>query len=261
MNSATVDAIPQWMLFVVITAAGLLAVEIGYRLGRWRHRHVTDEKDAPVAAMVASVLGLLAFMLAFTFSLAASRFDDRRHMVLDEANAIGTTWLRTRLLPEPQQTEAAALLREYAQLRVDYIAAGRTEELLQETDRLHRDIWSRAVAAAHQAPDSIMTGLFVQSLNEMIDLHASRVMAGLRSRIPDTIWLVLFSLLFFGMCSIGYQSGLSATQRSPQMSVLTLAFAVVLLLIIDLDRGHEGLLQVSQQPMLDLLETINASAP
>jgi len=76
----------------------MLAIEGGYRLGKWRHVHAADEKDDPVGAMVGSVLGLLAIMLAFTFHLAATRFDARRHAVLEEANAIGTAYLRARLL-------------------------------------------------------------------------------------------------------------------------------------------------------------------
>jgi hypothetical protein len=101
---------PLWVFFVGAAVSALLALEIGYRLGRWRHRRAVDEKPNPVGAMVASILGLLAFMLAFTFSLAASRFDARRQIVIEEANAIGTTYLRARLLPEPERSEIARLL-------------------------------------------------------------------------------------------------------------------------------------------------------
>ena len=95
-----------------------LALEGGYRLGRWRHDRPAEEKETPVGAMVGSILGLLAFLLAFTFGMAATRFEARRQAVLDEANAIGTTYLRARLLPEPQRTESAKLLREYVDVRI-----------------------------------------------------------------------------------------------------------------------------------------------
>ena len=104
MNPEPLDLIPFWCFFLIVLVLGMLSVEVGYRLGKSRHVRSPDEKDAPVAAMVASILGLLAFMLAFTFSLAFSRFDNRREAVVEEANAIGTTWLRAQLLPEPYRS-------------------------------------------------------------------------------------------------------------------------------------------------------------
>src|SRR5215510_1638179 len=96
MATAPLDIVPLWGLFFSFLALLLAAVEGGYRLGRWRRSQVSDEKEQPVGAMVASILGLVALVLGFTFSLAANRFDARRVGVLDEANAIGTTWLRAR---------------------------------------------------------------------------------------------------------------------------------------------------------------------
>ena len=100
-RSATIlDVLPLWGLFLTIVLLVLAAIEAGYRLGSYRHRYAGREKEAPVGAMVGATLGLLAFMLAFTFGMAASRFDTRKQLVLDEANAIGTTYLRTAMLPE-----------------------------------------------------------------------------------------------------------------------------------------------------------------
>lgn len=210
-----------------------------------------------MAAMTASVLGLLAFILAFTFSLAASRFDARRQAVLEEANTLGTTWLRTRLLPEPQRSEIAQLLRRYTELRAQPLAEESLEQVLKESENLHEQIWERAVAVRNES-DTVSTGLFLQSLNATIDLHSTRVFLGLSSRIPITIWLALLGLVVLGMFSIGYQAGLVATRRSPQMPIFALAFAFVLYLIIDLDRAHEGLLRVSQEPISRLYDSMQA---
>ena len=258
MNSEPLDVIPLWFFFLLVTAIGMFALEGGYRLGRWRHTRESEEKDAPVAAMVAAILGLLAFMLAFTFSLAAARFDARRQAVVDEANSIGTTYLRTRLLPEPHRSETARLLRQYTELRVQHPTRDRVSTLMAQSEELHERLWSQGVAAAEKVPSPI-TGLFLQSLNETIDLHSKRVFVGIRSRIPITIWVALLALTVLGMASVGYQAGLSATRRSPEMPIMTLAFAGVLLLIVDLDRGHEGLLQVSQQAMIDLHKSMQAT--
>ena len=254
MNIEPFDQVPLWCFFLLAIILSMLAVEFGFRIGGWRHARGADEKETPVAAMVASVLGLLAFMLAFTFSLAASRFDARRQAVLEEANSIGTTYLRTQLLPEPQRSEIIKLLRDYTELRAKKIGRDTVEELMNKSDELHKEIWGLAVVAAEKDPHSILTGLFLQSLNETIDLHSKRIFVSLRSQVPLTIWMALWSLTLIGMVSVGYQAGLSGTRRSPAMPVLALAFAVVLLLIVDLDRGQEGFLKVSQQSIVDVLK-------
>ncbi len=261
MNPQPLDIVPLWGLFAATCALILLSVEGGYLLGKWRHTRASDEMAAPVGAMVGAILGLLAFMLAFTFSMAASRFEARRQVLLEEANAIGTTYLRARLLPEPQRAEVAKLLREYVDVRLRGVQEGAVTEAVARSEHLQEQLWSQATAAAEKNPSSIMTGLFVQSLNEVIDLHAKRVLVGLRSRIPISIWGGLFALAVVGMASMGYQAGLSATRRSPASLFLVLAFAGVLLLIADLDRPREGLLRVSQEALTDLQRTMRSAQP
>ena len=250
------DALPLWGLLLAAALLLGLALEIGYRSGRWRHVQTPDEKEQPVGAMVASILGLLALVLAFTFSLAASRFDDRRKTVLAEANAIGTTYLRSRLLPEPQRAEIARLLREYVDVRIEAIEEGKLEGALGRSEQLHELLWRQTGGLAEKDSASIITGVFIQALNDMIDLHAERVQVGMRSRIPLVIWAGLFGLAMLSMAAVGYQSGISATSRSPAMPGLVLAFAIVLAIIADLDRPREGLLQVSQQAMIDVQKSM-----
>lgn len=243
--------IPLWLLFAFICGGAGLALEGGYRVGRLRQERAAGEKEEPVGAMVGSILALFAFLLAFTFGLAAARFEARRQAVLDEANAIGTTYLRTRLLPEPQRETSAALLREYVDVRVNGVKEGKVERALARSEELHALLWAEAVRAAEARPTPA-TALYLQALNQMIDLHATRVQIGLRNRIPLTIWAGLMALAALSMASVGYSAGLSATRRSPAMLGLVLAFSGVLFLIADLDRVQQGLLTVSQQAMADL---------
>ena len=112
------EALPLWALYIITAAIVLLSAEAGWRLGNYRRQLPQHEKDAPVGAVVGATLGLLAFLLAFTFGMAASRYDTRKQLVLQEANAIGTTYLRAEMLPEPQRSEIRNLLREYAAQRV-----------------------------------------------------------------------------------------------------------------------------------------------
>src|SRR5262245_586640 len=112
------DAVPLWAFFFGAIATILLSLEAGYRLGRLVQRRAADEKESPAATMGGAALGLVAFMLAITFSIAAGRFDSRKELVRTDANVIGTAWLRADLLDDPQRSELKGLLREYLERRL-----------------------------------------------------------------------------------------------------------------------------------------------
>jgi len=120
-TTGLLDPFPLWAILPLTIVFGLAAFEFGYRVAHYRQQLHQEEKESPVGGMVAGTLGLLAFMLAFTFGLAGSRFEDRRQVILAEANAIGTTYLRAAMLPEPMRTEVKNLLREYVDLRVETV--------------------------------------------------------------------------------------------------------------------------------------------
>jgi hypothetical protein len=191
--------------------------------------------------------------------MAATRYDTRRSVVLQESNAIGTTYLRADLLPEPQRTETRNVLREYAALRVQGAATIMSSEGMAKTSDLHDRLWA-AAAAVDKKADPVMVGLFIQSLNETIDLDAVRV-AALRSQVPDIIWYSLYIITMLTMAEMGYQFGLSGTRSWTVTILLALVFTAVILLIADLDRPQQGLLQVSQQALIDLLSKIGTPSP
>lgn len=246
------DPFPLWTILPLTVVLALLSVELGYRFARYRELHSQGEKESPLGGMVGATLGLLAFMLAFTFGLAGARFEDRRQTLLSEANAIGTTYLRAAMLPEPMRTGSQNLLREYVDIRLEAVQQpGKLAQGVARSEELHNQLWSLAVTATEKDRSPI-TALYVQSLNEVIDLHATRVMAGLRSRVPAVIWIVLYLLAFLSMVLMGYHSGLANSRRSIAALALILGFSSVLYLIADLDRPGQGTLRVSQQSMLDL---------
>jgi len=260
MQYATVlDALPLWGLFVSIVVLVLAAIEGGYRLGTYRHHQPGREKDAPVGAMVGAMLGLLAFMLAFTFGMAASRFDTRKQLVLSEANAIGTTYLRASMLPE-RRDEVHDLLRSYVDSRLDAVRSGRVEDEILMSEGIQGQLWTAATAVGRQHPDSIVVGLFIQSLNEVIDLHAKRVTASLRNRIPAAIWAALLTIAALSLAAMGYHAGLVGTVRSLAVIVVALTFSSVIALIADLDRPQEGTLTVSQQALIDVRQSMKLPA-
>ncbi len=207
-------------------------------------------------------LTLLAFMMAIIFGAVESRFDELKRVALDEANAIGTAFLRADLLPEADRVEIRQLLSDYVTLRIEASQGGQGQQLEQAIDRseeLHSDMWSRAVAIADQQPTPI-SALFVQSLNEVIDTHEERITVGIHYRVSGVTWMVLYGLLILAMAMGGYATGLSGSRRSIAIDVaVTVAFSVVLVLVVALDRPHQHLSTATEAAMFDLQENIRRS--
>jgi hypothetical protein len=260
MNAGPLDILPLWALYLATIAVGFLSVEGGYRLGRLRRLLSEPEKESSVGTMVAATLGLLAFTLAFTFGLAWGRFDARRQLVLDEANAIRTSYLRSAFVPEPQRSTIRGLLREYLEARLEAVQLPKAQQAVADSQRLHGRLWAEAVAGAEKEPTSVLTGLFVESLNEVIGLHVKRVQAAIRSRVPTVVWATLYFVAGLSMVGIGYHEGLTSIRRSPAVATLVLTFSAVMFLIGDLERPQEGLLEVSQQPMIDLRSSLDGTS-
>ena len=261
MQDQPFDIIPVWGMFTLTIVFVFAVVEIGFRLGGAKRRRSDDVKDAAVSSMVAATLGLLAFMLAFTFSMAAARFDTRRALVLDEANVLLTVYLRANLLPQPHGTEIRSLLREYVDIRFKWSGPEELKKVIARSEDIQLRLWSEAVALGRENPDSVVAGLFITSLNEMIELHVKRVRAGLNSRIPTVILFVLFFVTSLATLSMGYLAGIGGKRANLVSVALVLAFSSVIYLIIDLDRPQEGFLRVSQQPLRDLQRKMTVSPP
>lgn len=259
------DAIPVWGVFLGTIIIITIAVEVGYRLGCNMHRRSEDEKESPVSAIAGAILGLAAFMLAFTFDIATERHQSRRALVREEAVALRTAWQRTDFLPEADRPEAAALLREYIDVRVAFaqgvsLEPERLEKVRSDTKRIQDRLWNMAVANARKDMNSDVAALYIDSLNEVNGIHAQRVAVALQWRIPGEIWLALYCLMALGMASVGYQTGIAGSRRSLAWLVLFFAFALVFALIASLDRPDSRFLPVSQQPLIDLREAMTAAA-
>jgi hypothetical protein len=254
----SLDSVPIWVLFLATMGLVAVTLEAGVRLGRRRQRRGGGKSEVS-GAMVGATMGLLAFMLAFTFNGAAGRHDTRKGLVIEEANAIEKTWLRAGLLTEPYRADIRGLLRNYVDVRVR-AAAGEMDlgEAIRRSEALHDRMWALTPEVGQKEARSIPAGLFIQALNEMIDLHLKRVTVGIRNRVPPTIWATLYLLMVVGMIMMGTQIGLSGTRHIGTELALAVAFSVVLFLIADLDRPQEGLINVSQQAMVELQTKLNA---
>lgn len=255
MLTTQLNDYPLLPIFLISLGVILAAAEFGRWLGRRTKGRVGDQ----VLTLESAVLGLLALMIAFTFAVALSRFEGRRDAVLNEANAIGTTALRARLLPPPHNAEILKLLREYVQVRLEITqrvpSPAEFDAAVVRSNQIQEALWQQAMAMAAKDTGVVPTGLFIQTLNEMIDDHAKRL-AALRTRVPDIVLLALYGVAAVAGAFSGYASGLGArTSRLPVYVTILLVCAVILL-IQDLDRPNTGFITTSQQPMIDTAAAI-----
>lgn len=257
-NDQPLDLFPLWAIYLLTVLVALLAAEIGYRLGRARRRQAPDEKEGPSGAMASATLALLAFLLAIITGIDLNRFEQRRELVIDEANAIGTTYLRAGYLTEPYGTEIRALLREYVDARLALIDLRTQQAARIRSEALQNELWARAEIVAQEGTPTV--AIFIQSLNDVIDLHTKRF-AVRDTRVPPMIWLGIFTAVILSVMLVGYHNGLQGGRNLIALLILILVFSAVILLIMDLDRPQEGILRVSQQSMIDLQRQINAPTP
>jgi hypothetical protein len=244
------------LIFAVFAVVSFVAYEIGFQVGHWYQARTPGVQEGPTGVLVGSLLALLAFLLAITMGMASDRFDTRRGLVLDEANAMQTTYLRAGYLPEPASSEIRNLLREYVPLRVAPADRATLVANIQRSEELLQQMWSVAEAEAKVTQQGDLMAAFIESLNETIDLNESRIAAGVYARVPASIlWLlVIGSVLTLAM--VGYSAGLTKRRDLLSAIVLILALGAVLALVVDLDKPREGFVQVSQQPIIDLQEEI-----
>ena len=248
---------PLFSIFFVGLAIILAASEIGRRVGV----RASARRGGSISTLEGAVLGLRALIIGFTFAMALSRFEARRDAVLAEANAIGTTALRARLLPQPERGEVLKLLQEYVTVRLDVTKHPEPRVALavaiERSNASQEALWQRAKTMATKDSGMVPTGLFIQTLNEMIDAHAKRL-AALRNRVPNIVIFTLFGMAAVAMAFAGYGEGLEARRVRIPIYVMALLLSAVILLILDLDRPTTGFISVSQQPMIDTAASIAA---
>lgn len=255
--------IPLWGSFLFTAVTVLFSIGIGTLFGRHMSRSPEHEAEVPLGTIIGASLGLVAFMLAFTFGITAQVFQTKRQLLLDEVNAIGTSYLRAELLTEPHSSDVRKLLREYVDLRVNlakedlYHKPEKLQEAVSYSELLQDRMWSHAVAIAKADRSSLIDALFISSLNNVIDLQNSRLTV-FHYRIPHIIWFALYFITILSMVMVGYQIGLSGKSSIKVGIVLALTFSTVVSLIADLDRTTEGYFKLNQQPIFELQKKMQA---
>jgi hypothetical protein len=246
----------MWILYpvTIILIAG--AAEFGNWIGlRFRS---TGHENADVGTLAAASLGLLALLVAFSFSMAEARYDLRRNMVLEEANAISSTANFSLMLPESAQQPILGLLRDYTAARiglgVPYDPLKLEKDIARSLD-LQARLWQQAVAVTAANPQSLPAYRFVASLNEMNNIHERRLIA-LLNHVPVAVMLMLIGTAMVAMGFTGYNAGVFGATRILTTLIMSLTIALLIMLIVDLDRPFRGLIQVSVQALVDAAQGI-----
>jgi hypothetical protein len=252
-HSKFLDLVVAFSLF-----GGLVTVlEIWFYIGRRARRRRAEEPDQ-LATIQGATLGLLALLLGFSFALAAGRFNDRVQLIVAEANAIGTAWLRCDLLPDGESAELHKILADYTDQRIIFYAAddraGQAAAAAQ-SELLQGKMWALVSGEAKAQP--ALANVLLPPFNELIDLHAARVAAATR-HMPGMLLLLLLSCSLVSVASVGYGCGVAGKRNVVLTTSLTFLISGALWATIDMDHPRKGLIRVGQQPMLDLQKSIAA---
>jgi hypothetical protein len=258
MRTMTSDWLIAAGLFVGLVACLEIAHLFGHRARRKRSEH-PDQLSTIQGAM----LGLLALLLGFSFAMAAGRFSNRLTLISEEANAIGTAWLRCSLLPDAPAREVRPMLRRYTDIRIAYYDAKNDADLkraIAQAEQLQRQMWVMIAESAKVQPH--LVPVLPPAFNEMFDLEASRAAAAQR-HLPGMLLLLLLASSVVSVGAVGYGCGVAGKRNVVLTTALSFLIAGVLWAIIDMDHPRKGLIQAGQQPMLELQRslTVESASP
>lgn len=253
------DVLKASLVFLAL----LVAAEAGFRGGRPRRGRTEKPVPSIVNSVQAAMLGLVGLLLAFSLSMAETRFTVRRRLITDEANAIGTAWLRAGLINQPAAAEARVLLARYADERVAFYDAGADRVLVNgavaRAGTIQHRLWARAEEAADAAPTPV-TALYVASLNDVFDRGTDRE-ALLDDHVPLTLKLTVLMAALVACATTGVSTGLTGRRQLLPMIIVPLMLGIGLATMLDLDQPRAGFIRTGQVVMLRLRDDLRARTP
>jgi hypothetical protein len=246
MPVTALDHVNVWLL----GAAVLLLLLAAFELGFWAAHRLGDEAEKSLAGVLsAALLALLGLLLAFCFGIVEARFTTRRLLVIEEGNAIETSYLRADMLGPAHAQRTRELLRRYVAVRLRVHSVETLEANAPEAEGLQRQLWREATVAANEDPHSVMRGLFIQSLNQVFDVRSERLTVALYHRLPPAMLITLLAVAMLSLLAHGYGAGLDRRRTLLPTLMLILAIAAVLLVIVELDRPWQHMFRLNQQAL------------
>jgi hypothetical protein len=237
---------------LLIGTLGIIMVfmlEIGRRIGKKRLEIDPEGSTAGLGVVDAAVFGLMGLIIAFTFSGAAARFDTRRQLIVEEANDIGTAYLRIDLLPEEAQPQIRALFREYLDTRITMYRSIPDMDVayaaMNKGNELQKKIWDASVKAARESENTTATMLLLPALNAMIDITSTRL-GWTRMHPPISIFVILGVLTMVCALFAGYGMAGSKTRSWLHFIGFALVLVIVTYVIIDLEYPRVGMIRINE---------------
>ncbi len=263
MLPALPDSVPLAVVGIVLVAAFFVASELGFVAHRRFGRTSGDGDASDEAQVLATALLLLALLLGFTFSMALGRYDTRRQIVVQEANDIGTAWLRAGLVAAPAGRALQAKLAEYAGTRVSTDANSNDPSgfnaRMARGAVLRDQIWTLTAAAIAPDRGTAQAAALVAAVNAVLDTATTRA-AAIDARVPAKVMDLLVIYAWVSAFLLGYVLGAYGSHHRIATLVLFVLLAMTITLILDLDRPQSGDVRVSQQPLIDLVADIGRPA-
>jgi hypothetical protein len=262
---SAMDQIPLLLVMAICMLAQISFIELGFLYGKYQHGKPPKAQMAQVRAIMGASLGLLAFMLAFSFSMAQVHFEERTQAYMLEVSAIDTAYRGADLIKGSERVMAQDLLRQFAGLRLKTAEAARAADMdavvtmVRESEQIHDLLWALAESSMEGSGEGEDTGIFAQAVLAMINAHDARLQATLFNRISPVIWFTLLMMALLSMVVMGYQAGLTGTRSRLATWTLAIAFSAVMTLITDLDRPTMTLFQLNQQLMVELENRMGGS--
>jgi hypothetical protein len=246
-------------VFLAAIVVFALALEFGFRMGALRQANADEPDKTHANTLHGAVLGLLALLLGFTFAMAVSRYENRKTLMVDQANAIGTALLRGGLLPQPHADRTAKLLREYIETRFRYNESLRGSRGVVEAEtraaRLENELWAISRGVLAEDPRSQPGSLFAQALNDMFDIREKRRFA-LDDRVPMAVTAMLFIVSMVAIGLVAYSCGLSGRRRAKANFTFVSLIALVLVIILDIDSPRVGFVKADQDSLVRLQQSL-----
>ena len=253
--------LPQWIVGLFLFVCLYAALELGYRIGYSRRELWKDADTGGGRIVLNSTFALLSLMLAFTYGAGLSRFDSSKKALLQEANAIGTVYLRADMIAEPESTELKQALRDYARTRLvrkELRSAEQLETMLRETTQAQTRMWNIVATVQEKSQsDSVITSRLIDSVDHLINIHTKRV-AAFFDKLPTA---VLVMLLFVASASIsiaGFNAGISGKMSRWRMTTFIFILMGVMLIIHDFDQPAGGFIHLNQDVISNVLEEIES---
>ena len=260
-----IEKIPLWGILLMTFAFVWGMTEFGHFTGAHRSRTRVSDDEQRINVMTGANLGLMGFILVFSFNGAAGHHGERKRLVLEEVNAIETAHLRSSLVDPAVGKPIQALLEQYVALRVSAAPGGETPDnrdsllsMIEQTEELQLRMWRHIEQLAGQQDFGPRESLLVDAINEVYDIHGLRVYAVLNSRVPISIWAMLYMVLSLAMFGMGYYTGMNGRRSPISRAALTLSVSMVMTLIADLDRPTTGLVRGDQSSLQTLLKNLES---